>query len=165
MESVCNECHKPMFEGYVIELLQEKYYCKQKCLDLNFSESHFNSMHDEGSAYWTDWYDEENTETKGEIQMNKGQEIVTCKKCGSNKVQDTGGKGGVLFTGFMMVSLGMWIPIIGWFIMIPVGLLMMIAAIISMFFKTTERGFKCRECKHMFTVPMESFKEYKEFLK
>lgn len=97
----------------------------------------------------------------------KGQNIITCPQCGGNKIQDTGGKAATILASIIMISLGMWIPIIGWFIMIPVGVVMFLYGIISLFFRTTHRKIKCKdkECKHVFKVKIETFKEYQTFLK
>jgi predicted nucleic-acid-binding Zn-ribbon protein len=96
--------------------------------------------------------------------QNNGQQIITCKQCGSNKVQDMGGKGALIGGGLLGIGLGIWIPVIGWFIMIPAGLIMLAIGLFSLFFKTTHRRFKCRECKYEFNVPIETYKEYKAYL-
>lgn len=97
--------------------------------------------------------------------MSKGQQIVECSNCGSNKVQDQGGKVVFLLVSLAVISFGIWIPFIGWFLMIPIGILMFIYGVISIFFKTTHRNFKCLECKHIFKVSMDTFKQYQSFLR
>lgn len=50
---VCSSCGKPMTEGFVIN--EDRYYCSQNCLDKNFTKEEFDSLFEDGFAYWTDW--------------------------------------------------------------------------------------------------------------
>lgn len=94
---------------------------------------------------------------------NKGQQIINCTKCGSNKVKQAWFKGATLLIGFLGIGICMWIPIIGW-ILIPVFAVVMLAGIVGLFIPTKETTFQCVECKHSFNVDKEKVKEYKEFI-
>jgi len=51
----CDNCHKPMSEGYVIEG-GEEYYCSDECLHTRYSPEEWSEMYsDEGDSYWTEW--------------------------------------------------------------------------------------------------------------
>lgn len=110
--------------------------------------------------------------------MNQGQQLVTCPKCGSSKVSPV--VGGIAWGIFMIlgglffgVGLGLWIPIIGWFIMIPAGIIFMIIGVIttvsSILIKIgrktpTHKKFRCddKECLHGFKVDFDTAKEYED---
>jgi Zn finger protein HypA/HybF involved in hydrogenase expression len=164
MERVCESCRNEMIEGFVVETEKERYYCSQKCLEEEVTPLDYAEMNNDGIAYWTDWYDEENEpKLEEEIKMNRGQEVVTCGKCGSNKVQPVGGKGMVIFTGLLTMGVGAWIPIIGWFLIMPVGFLILIGGIISLFFKAKSKRFKCLECKQINLATIEAYEAFKAF--
>lgn len=84
----------------------------------------------------------------------KGQQIITCKKCGSNKVN----RQHPAIAAFLGIGCAMWIPIIGW-ILIPI---FFIIGLVTMFGKVV---FKCEECKHVFPVTKDQLQEYKQALK
>ena len=58
---ICNECGKPMIEGFVVEGCNT--YCSEECLHMHISEEDFNSLCDNGNGdtYWTTWYEDSNT--------------------------------------------------------------------------------------------------------
>ena len=83
----------------------------------------------------------------------RGQQIIVCKKCGSNKVNRVH----VAIALFLSAGCFMWIPILGW-ICAPICLLL---GLITMFGRIV---FKCEECKHNFAVNKNMYKEYKSYL-
>lgn len=85
---------------------------------------------------------------------NKGQDIIVCKKCGSNKVN----KVPLGLQLFATAGCLMWIPIIGW-VLAPIVFLI---SLLTPFGKIV---FKCEECKHQFPVDKETYKQYKEYLR
>lgn len=95
----------------------------------------------------------------------KGQEIVTCKQCGGNKVQPIDRKGALIVTSVLLIGLGIWIPIIGWFLMIPAGVIMLLVGIGAKASKSKSQTFRCLECKHVFKVGKDTFKQYQTYLK
>ena len=58
---ICDECGKPMIEGYVVDGCET--YCSEECLYRHVSKEDFNQMCDNGNSnsYWTTWYEESNT--------------------------------------------------------------------------------------------------------
>ena len=91
-----------------------------------------------------------------------GQQVVTCKKCGSNKVQEFNGmRLAFIFMGFMMFGLGVWIPLIGWLLMMPAGLIMIVVGVLFLFKKKKTSRFQCVECKHSFQVSKEDQQEFR----
>ncbi|MBC1524919.1 hypothetical protein HB884_11985 [Listeria booriae] len=97
--------------------------------------------------------------------MNKdGQNVIICKNCGSNKVNFTGSLSLILlFLGIFLVCIGIWIPIFGWFVMIPVGVISMISSLPAMLYK--KKNFRCTSCKHSFKISNIEYKEYKQAIK
>lgn len=91
-----------------------------------------------------------------------GQQVVTCKKCGSNKVKEFNGiRLAFIFMGFMMFGLGVWIPLIGWLLMMPAGLIMIVVGVLSLFKKKKTSRFQCVECNHSFHVSKEEQQEFR----
>lgn len=107
--------------------------------------------------------------------MNQGQQLVTCPKCGSSKVAPVAG--GIAWGIFMIlgglfgVGLGFWIPLIGWLIMIPAGIIFMIIGFVTTVSsiliklgrkKPTHKKYRCSdtECLHGFKVDIETSNEY-----
>ncbi|WP_411955111.1 hypothetical protein ACKXGF_04945 [Alkalibacillus sp. S2W] len=88
--------------------------------------------------------------------MSEGQNIITCNKCGSNKVDRLP----LALTFLVIGACIVWIPVLGWFL---APILFLIALIIPiMFYKKV--FMKCKDCKHIFDVKKDVYKEYKEFL-
>ena len=58
---ICNECGKPMIEGFVIDGCDT--YCSEECLHKHISEEEYNNLYNNGNgeAYWTTWYEDSNT--------------------------------------------------------------------------------------------------------
>jgi hypothetical protein len=74
---------------------------------------------------------------------------LQCPNCKSYKVTDGRyRKKGALMGGIILICLGIWVPFIGWFIFIPVGLCLLIA---SLFIKNKMKG-TCRNCKFVFDI-------------
>jgi len=61
---VCEECGKPMIEGYIVE--GDTHYCSNECLLKHFTwEEYLEQYNDgEGDSFWTTWYEDSNTFTK-----------------------------------------------------------------------------------------------------
>ena len=55
---ICDECGKPMIEGYVVDGCDA--YCSDECLHKHLSDEEFASCYDngEGDTYWTTWYED-----------------------------------------------------------------------------------------------------------
>lgn len=50
----CDKCKETMIDGYVVEQgIEVNYYCSKDCLPSNYNE-----LHENGQAYWTEWYEE-----------------------------------------------------------------------------------------------------------
>ncbi|GGC84622.1 hypothetical protein [Enterococcus wangshanyuanii] len=97
----------------------------------------------------------------------EGQKVIVCKNCGSNAIQvTTSGANGCAFAGFgfILICVGIWIPFIGWFIVMPIGALMMIS---SFLFPLLQKRFSvnCQNCKHKFYIDKEEYEQYKESIK
>lgn len=58
---VCDECGKPMIEGYVVDGCNT--YCSDECLHKHLTDEEFNSLYDDGNGetYWTTWYEDSET--------------------------------------------------------------------------------------------------------
>ena len=58
---VCEECGKPMIEGYVIDGCDT--YCSDDCLHKHITDEEFELLYDNGNGdtYWTTWYEESMT--------------------------------------------------------------------------------------------------------
>ena len=58
---ICDECGKPMIEGFVIEGCDT--YCSEECLHKHIPEEVYNDLYDNGNgeSYWTTWYEDSNT--------------------------------------------------------------------------------------------------------
>ena len=55
---ICEECGKPMIEGYVVYGCNT--YCSEECLHKHVSEEEYKSLYNngEGDTYWTTWYED-----------------------------------------------------------------------------------------------------------
>ncbi len=55
---ICEECGKPMIEGYVVDGCNT--YCSEECLHKHVSEEEYKKLYDnsEGDTYWTTWYED-----------------------------------------------------------------------------------------------------------
>lgn len=55
---ICDECGKPMIEGYVVD--GRNTYCSEDCLHKHITEEEFNRLFDNGSGdtYYTNWYED-----------------------------------------------------------------------------------------------------------
>lgn len=101
------------------------------------------------------------------MKMSKtaGQDVVICKNCGSNSVKYTGNISTfLLYAGLACTFVGAIIPVIGWFIILPVGLVAMVSSIIG-YFLVNKSYFKCQSCKHSFKVSLDEYKIYKASIK
>ena len=58
---VCDECGRPMIEGYVVDGCDT--YCSEECLHQHLTEEEFNLLYDDGNGdtYWTTWYEDSMT--------------------------------------------------------------------------------------------------------
>lgn len=58
---VCEECGKPMIEGYVIDGCDT--YCSDDCLHKHITDEEFELLYDNGNGdtYWTKWHEESMT--------------------------------------------------------------------------------------------------------
>ena len=58
---ICDECGKPMIEGYVVDGCD--VYCSEDCLHKHISDKEFNYLYDNGNGhtYWTTWYEDSMT--------------------------------------------------------------------------------------------------------
>jgi len=101
-------------------------------------------------------------ESKKQHVETKGQDIVRCPNCGENKVQSQKGMNALI--GFEMIGLGIIIPVVGWFVLLPVGIVWFIAALLGTPLAKNVT-FRCQSCKHTFKVSKEDFKKYKEAIK
>ena len=86
----------------------------------------------------------------------KGQSVVNCPLCGSNKVKS--GEG--LAKGYLITGILFCITLIG----IPVGIFFLFAAIGAKRKKIKLR-FRCLDCKHTFNVSENRLEEYNVALK
>ena len=55
---ICEECGKPMIEGYVVD--GRDVYCSEECLHKNLSTEAFRELCNdgEGDTYYTTWYED-----------------------------------------------------------------------------------------------------------
>ena len=55
---ICDECGKPMIEGYVVD--GRNTYCSEDCLHKHITEEEFLSLFDNGNGdtYYTNWYED-----------------------------------------------------------------------------------------------------------
>jgi len=55
---VCDECGKPMIEGYVVDGCET--YCSTECLNKHMSLDEFQAQYNqgEGDTYYTTWYED-----------------------------------------------------------------------------------------------------------
>lgn len=87
----------------------------------------------------------------------KGQQIINCKNCGSNRIQLLGPATFVL--SFITVG-----SCLLWFIItIPISIICFIMAFIFLFLPF--RIAKCHECKHSQRISKEKYKELKCYLR
>lgn len=55
---VCDECGKPMIEGYVVDGCDT--YCSDECLHKNLTDEEYEELYEDGNGdtYWTTWYED-----------------------------------------------------------------------------------------------------------
>lgn len=55
---VCDECGKPMIEGYVVDGCAT--YCSDECLHKHLTDDEYEELYDDGNSdtYWTTWYED-----------------------------------------------------------------------------------------------------------
>ena len=55
---VCDECGRPMIEGYVVDGCDT--YCSDECLHKHLTDEQFNNLYNDGNGdtYWTTWYED-----------------------------------------------------------------------------------------------------------
>lgn len=55
---ICEECGKPMIEGYVVDGCNT--YCSDDCLFKNITPEEYENSYDngKGDSYWTTWYED-----------------------------------------------------------------------------------------------------------
>lgn len=101
-----------------------------------------------------------------------GQKIIVCKNCGSNSVNVTNVSNWLMtgIIGFILICVSIWIPILGWFIGIPIGLSLIALGIVGAIVdavrkKPRQATVKCQSCKHSWKVSEEVYNEYKEAIK
>lgn len=58
---ICDECGKPMIEGYVVD--GRDTYCSDECLHNHLSDEEFDELYGDGNGdtYWTTWYENSKT--------------------------------------------------------------------------------------------------------
>ena len=64
---ICDECGKPMLEGYVVNGCD--VYCSEECLHKHLTDKEFNYLYDNGNGdtYWTTWYEDSMTLRENKI--------------------------------------------------------------------------------------------------
>ena len=60
---VCDECGKPMVEGFLIET--GEHYCSEECLLKHTTWEHYLELYadGDGDSFWTTWYEDSKTFT------------------------------------------------------------------------------------------------------
>ena len=55
---ICDECGKPMIEGYVVDGCNT--YCSEECLHKHLTNEEFEKRYNngDGNTYWTTWYED-----------------------------------------------------------------------------------------------------------
>lgn len=55
---VCDECGKPMIEGYVVDGCDT--YCSDECLHKHITDEEYEELYNNGNGdtYWTTWYED-----------------------------------------------------------------------------------------------------------
>lgn len=96
--------------------------------------------------------------------MEKGQQVIRCKACGSNKIKLIGNL--YLLLGLILLASPfflLWLPVIGW-IMIPIvligGIILTIASLFSKKYRV-----KCNACNNSFNVSKNDYTKFKHFIK
>jgi len=58
---ICDECGKPMIEGYVVDGCNT--YCSDVCLHKHITDEEYNLLYNDGNSdtYWTTWYEDSET--------------------------------------------------------------------------------------------------------
>lgn len=58
---ICDECGKPMIEGYVVD--GYLHYCSKECMLKHLTWEQYLDRYDdgEGDSFWTTWYEESET--------------------------------------------------------------------------------------------------------
>ncbi|KGL45019.1 hypothetical protein EP56_05515 [Listeriaceae bacterium FSL A5-0209] len=93
-----------------------------------------------------------------------GQQVIHCSNCGENKVKYLYSPASLAsYIGLALIIVGAWIPLLGWFIMIPLGFISFIVAICLI--PNKKRYFKCKSCKHTFSTNKEIYTEYRQAIK
>lgn len=89
----------------------------------------------------------------------KGQDIITCPNCDSNKVKENPFLKKIVITAAILF----WIPFLGWI----TSLYLLIVALVVWLVKKVKKiqTMKCQECKLNFTVNNETYKEFNSFIK
>lgn len=95
---------------------------------------------------------------------SNGQDVIRCKNCGSNKIQVSSVGCALFGVGFMLIIFGIWIPFLGWFIMMPAGAIFMLLGMLSpLLFQN--KNVTCKSCEHTFSVDKNTYKEYRKSIK
>lgn len=92
----------------------------------------------------------------------KGQDIVYCPNCGENKVQSQKGSSAII--GIIIMFIGACIPIVGWFILIPTGVICILISVIASC-RRNSVDFMCQACKHKFKISKVDYKKYRNSIK
>ncbi len=55
---ICEECGKPMIEGYVVNGCDT--YCSDECLHQHLTDEEYQELYNngDGDTYWTNWYED-----------------------------------------------------------------------------------------------------------
>ena len=58
---ICDECGRPMIEGYVVD--GHDTYCSDECLHKHLTDDEFSILYENGNGdtYWTTWYEDSAT--------------------------------------------------------------------------------------------------------
>ena len=95
---------------------------------------------------------------------NNGQDFITCKSCGSNKITLVGNIYYIIASAsFLSIFFLLWLPIIGW-IAIPIVLIISIVSLIIGFASKKSR-VKCAACNNCFNISKVNYKKLKNLLK
>lgn len=99
------------------------------------------------------------------MEQRSGQNIIICSNCGSNAVKMTGNfSTGLLILGFLLILVGVWIPIIGWFILIPLGLILIVSGLIGAIL-SKKTSFTCQNCNNRFSVDNNTARKHRKAIK
>lgn len=58
---ICDECGKPMIEGYLVDGCDT--YCSDDCLHQHLTDEEYQALYNDcdGDTYWTNWYEDSKT--------------------------------------------------------------------------------------------------------